>query len=332
MNDTPNQTHNHPLFKAFVILLIGLVAAGSAYWYGNDAVDWYLASQYQPSTAVASINTKLQLTSKGETLFYASDPVVEGSKAFNSDCKSVDRTQAILGCYTARRIFVYHVTNPQLDGAEEATAAHELLHAAYARLNVFERPYVDNLINQEYQKVKNEPQIKQLVAYYNSAEPGALTNELHSIFGTTIQNLSPQLEQYYAQYFKDRQSIVAMNQQYNAVFNTVDAQASQLSSQITALKPTVEAELSQYQTDINQLNADITSFNAKAQSGNYSVSELQAERQALVVRINELNARRQAINGDVAHYNDLVAQLNALSVTVNELTSSINAAPAANGL
>lgn len=314
-------------------MVVGLAVGAGILLYGNQVVDTFLASRYTPPADVAAINTKLQLTHTGETLFYASNPVVESGQVFNGDCKSSDRTEAILGCYSLRRIFVYNVTNPQLSGAEEATAAHELLHAAYDRLNILERPYVDKLVNDEYQKVKDDPTIKQLVTYYNTAEPGALTNELHSIFGTTIQTLSPQLEQYYARYFTDRQAIVAMNQKYNAVFHQVNAQATQLSSEIDAMKPRVENELSQYQTALSQLNADIATFNSRATSGYYqTASQLNADRNALTSRINALNAERNTINANVARYNELVAQENTLSVTVNELNSSINAAPSANGI
>lgn len=42
------------------------------------------------------------------------------------------------------------------------TAAHEMLHAAYQRLNMFERKHVDEMVMAEYDKIKDQPEIKQI--------------------------------------------------------------------------------------------------------------------------------------------------------------------------
>ena len=130
-----------------------------------------------------------------------------------------------MGCYYGDRIYLFDVENAELAGAKEVTAAHELLHAQYARLNIFERPRVDAMIKKAYQKVKNEPEIAKAMEYYREAEPDAELDELHSIIGTTIGELDSDLEQYYARYFTDRASIVAKNQAYTTVFTRVNARA-----------------------------------------------------------------------------------------------------------
>ncbi len=47
------------------------------------------------------------------------------------------KRNAILGCYnpSSRDIYIYNVTNSELDGVKEVTAAHEMLHAAWERLS-----------------------------------------------------------------------------------------------------------------------------------------------------------------------------------------------------
>lgn len=296
-------------------------------------MDMYAASRYQPTEQVASIRDNLKLTDEGGTLLYASAPSIKGGQDFNSACESTERTQAILGCYSVRKIYLFDITNQQLAGAEEVTAAHEMLHAAYDRLNFIKRPTVDALLQQEYEKIKNDAEISKLVAYYEKAEPGAIDNELHSIIGTTIADLPPALERYYGRYFTDRQVVVAMNQSYNAVFQKVNEQSKQLASQINALKPQIESELKQYQADLQQLNDDVATFNSQAKSGGFKTqSAFNAARQALVGRVTAMNERRDRINADVAAYNALVTEQNKLSVQVDQLNSSINAAPAAGGV
>ena len=297
--------------------------------YGNRVMDHMAAASFTPSADVAQLHDELKLTGEGSDLLYASKPEVQTGTAFNESCQSKERTAAILGCYAVRKIYLYDVTNKELVGAEPSTAAHEMLHAAYDRLNYFERKNVDSLLDEEYQKVKEDPSIVKLMQYYKEAEPEALTNELHSILGTTIADLTPGLEQYYKRYFTDRQAVVQMKRLYSSIFSDVESESKQLSSQIKAMKPRIDAELASYDADMKQLDADIAAFNAQAKGGFYKAQyAFNAARQQLVNRVDGINGRRNAINSEVAQYNDLIAQLNALSVRVNELNSSINAAPA----
>ena len=83
----------------------------------------------------------------------------------SSNCDTEERTTAILGCYYQRHIYLFDINNKELDGTLDVTAAHEMLHAAYDRLNFFERSYVDGLINAEYEVHKNDASLKQIMAY-----------------------------------------------------------------------------------------------------------------------------------------------------------------------
>lgn len=330
MPNTPNQTAKPRVFTRVVVpIVVTLVVSALTIMYGNRVIDHVVAASFRPDAEITNIHDELNLTPEGSDLLYASKPEVQSAASFNTSCKSTERTAAILGCYVGRHIYLFKITNTELAGAEESTAAHEMLHAAYDRLNFFDRSYVNSLIDTEYQKVKDNPEITKLMKYYQQAEPDDLTNELHSILGTTLITLSPDLEHYYSRYFHDRQAVVKMNQQYTGVFNELQAQAQVISAKIDAMKPQVNSELESYNAELEQLNNDISAFNAKAKSNYYKTqAAFTADRQALVARLAALNARRETINADVATYNDLIAQLNKLSVKVNELNSSINAAPA----
>lgn len=102
------------------------------------------------------------------------------------------------------------------------------------------------------------------MAYYNKAEPGSDINELHSIIGTTISSVSPELEAYYKRYFTDRSSIVALNAKYTAVFKEVESQSKALSAQIETEKDALKSDLATYDVDRVQLETDIDSFNERA--------------------------------------------------------------------
>ena len=308
-------------FTAIVAVAGGLAAA---YWFGPQLLDEFRAQQYTPSSHISAIEQRVMLTSAGRRIFYATSPEVQDSGQFNGSCHSVERTTAILGCYYRDRIYLYNVQNSELDGALDVTAAHELLHAAYARLSTFEQRKVDGLVRAAYQKVKNEPTLKRLMEYYKQAEPGAEINELHSILGTTIANLDSELERYYARYFTNRASIVTLNQRYTQVFSELDQQATSLKAKISAEESSLKTETDAYQNELNQLNSDIQSFNQRAVSGDFSSQEFYATRSALSGRVASLNNQQNQLNTRISAYNTMIAEYNKLAVRAQQLNQSMN--------
>ena len=308
-------------FTAIVAVAGGLAAA---YWFGSQLLDEFRAQQYTPSSHISAIEQRVTLTSAGRRIFYATSPEVQDSGQFNGSCHSVERTTAILGCYYRDRIYFYNVQNSELDGALDVTAAHELLHAAYARLSTFEQHKVDGLVRAAYQKVKNEPTLKRLMGYYKQAEPGAEINELHSILGTTIANLDSELERYYARYFTNRASIVTLNQRYTQVFSELDQQATSLKAKISAEESSLKTETDAYQNELNQLNSDIQSFNQRAVSGDFSSQEFYATRSALSGRVASLNNQQNQLNTRISAYNTMIAEYNKLAVRAQQLNQSMN--------
>ena len=312
--------------------MLAAVAAG-AYFYGPVAVDAVRASGFHPTSTILEVDNRIDLTTRGQQIFYATTPTVEQRDAFNTDCQSVERTAAILGSYVRDRIYLYDIQSKELDGALEVTAAHEMLHAAYARLNVFEQAQVDTMINAEYAKIKDNPDIKQEMQYYAQAEPGEEVNELHSIIGTTIKDLPPELEQYYARYFTDRAAIVAMNAKYTAVFDEVNQQALTLQARITGEAADIKSASAQYNADLTQLNSDIESFNERASGGGFSSQyAFNAARDALLARIQQMKDRQVALNEQIDLYNADVAEYNRLAVRAKQLNQSINGVEAPNSI
>ena len=301
--------------------------------YGPTIVDMVKASQYRPSAEMTTVTQRLKLSDRGTQVFYATNPTIEGKDRFNISCQSEERTAAILGCYYHDRTYLFDMQNKELDGAIEVTAAHEMLHAAYHRLNMLERPRINDLITMQYNKIKDQPDIKEAMAYYAKAEPGAEIDELHSIIGTTVSLLDPELEQYYARYFQDRAAVVTLNQQYTKVFADISKRSAELQGLINIQGPEIKADLAAYDTDRTQVETDIASFNARATSGGFSSQQsFQIARSALVARVDALNTRRDQINARVDAFNKLVVEINTLSTRAGELNQSINGATSTAGV
>ena len=315
-----------------VLLFVGVL-------YRSQIVDYVATSFYTPTTEVANIASELQLTPRGKDIFYASKPVIADS-ASSFPCKSGEVSSVILGCYAGEAglfstgtIYVLNVKNVDLEGVIQVTAAHELLHAAYSRLNIFERTRVDKLVLAEYEEIKGEPAIKEQMEYYKLAEPGQDSNELHSIIGTTVAKLDPELEAYYAGYFSNRSAIVAHYETYFAALHKNDTEIKALAAKLQAEMAALGQDTQTYQTDLQQLNLDIQSFNTRATSGGFtSKSSFEIARAALVTRVNAMDARADQLNARVAAYNEDVKRINSLSAQIEELYSSLKGVEAPSGV
>jgi hypothetical protein len=304
----------------FCVLAASLLIINRQY-----VVDQLSVWQYHPSSAIATLAANSGMNSEGMFYFYASQPALDDAQDFNKECTSKESGTAILGCYDGRNIYIYDVTDSRLAGIREVTAAHEMLHAVYARMSDSEKKTVDALLEAEYAKIKDNKDFAERMAFYARTEPGERDNELHSVIGTEVADLSPALEAHYRQYFSDRSKVVAYSIAYTATFTNLQTQSDQLSSQLTQLGNTIESDSLSYNNDVNQLNADIQTFNTNANDGNFtSQSDFQNERDALMARATQLDTRRTTINNEVTQYETLRSQLAAVASQSNALNKSIN--------
>lgn len=286
--------------------------------------DRFNAWVYQPTAAVQTITDRLALTNKGKLYLFAAHPEVQQSADFNSSCPRLEPKNPILGCYTNDRIYIYDVTNSELDGIEEVTAAHEMLHVAWNRLSASQRQTLEGLLSVAYKSI-DDTSLKERFAYYERNEPGQFYNELHSILGTEVASLGDELETYYGQYFTDRSSVVGLFQQYNAVFTNLLQESQALLEEIKALTNAINAQSKTYEQEVTALSRDIVSFNQRANNGDFtSLSQFYQERNALTGRTAALELKLLHINADIERYNQLVARYNNLAVQLESLQNSLD--------
>lgn len=296
--------------------------------YLTDSLSFW---QYQPSPAIAEIVTKSGMTDHAKFIFYAVQPTVDGNRTFNAKCDRKEQHTAILGCYVGNKIYIYDVKDDRLSGIREVTAIHEMLHAVYDRLSSDERKSVDVLVEAEYAKLQQDERFATRMEFYARTEPGERDNELHSIIGTEVASISPELEAHYKKYLNDRARIVGFYETYRKSFTQLEEQAKALKNQLDSLSQRIKAASSAYNTDAKQLNVDIDEFNRRAESGDFaSQAQFNTERAAMVSRANQLVAQRKSINTLIEQYNQIKDKYNETVTQSNELYESIdsNLAPA----
>lgn len=281
--------------------------------------------QYSPSQSISSISERAQLTDHGKLVFYATTPEVSTGDTFNGQCPRREVASPILGCYTSHdRIFIFDIDNAELDGIEEVTAAHELLHAAWTRLGSAEKDRLSLHLQRAYESVQDSA-MKQRMAYYQRTEPTEFANELHSILATEVSELAPELEAHYEKFFANRQAIVAMHDRYSKTFTALYTELDEAKQKISGLSDSIAQALSVYRASESALAGDIATFNQRATSGYFTTTtQFQNERSALLSRSAALERSRVAVNEQMSEYNMYASQYNELVQKLNGLNQSID--------
>jgi hypothetical protein len=304
-----------------------LIAASVALWTQRqnvvDAIQYY---QYDPSPAIQTVVSKAGLTDDAIFTFYATRPAIESSASFNNHCERREADSPILGCYAANRIYIFDITDDRLDGIETVTAAHELLHAEYDRLPESEQKRLEPLLEAAYAGVSNNKNLAARMEYYAKTQPGQSINELHSIVGTEFAEISPELERHYAQYFNDRQALVALHDKVDGVFKSLSAEADQLVQRIETLVATINSSTEKYNQDVAALNEAVGAFNKRAgQSGGFTTQdEFETARQQLVQQSDALAESRQRIQASIAEYKILLTKLDSINTESDSLNKSLD--------
>ena len=293
-------------------ILITAVCLWGLWFNRYDVVDWYVLRGYNPDSQISSLATNSGMSAKGAKVFYAQHPRITDKEEFNAICTTGEQT-IVLGCYTGydlirdSDIFIYNVSEPELQGIQEVTAAHEMLHAAYDRLSSSERKTVDSLTAAMLQNI-NSPRITKLIEGYQERDPSSVPNELHSILATEVAVLDPALEAYYAQYFSNRQKVVSLSEKYESVFesNTNETQR-------------IAGELSLRKSELAKLEASIDADYIALDASRASLDRLRSAN-----NINAYNSAVPAFNQQVANYNQAVANYKRLIAEYNSLVEAYN--------
>lgn len=304
------------------VLSVLILAAPLVAWTQRDNLfDAWRLHNYAPSTEVVHLADATTMTPNARHLFYVYHPALEDKVAFGNHCGNEEQT-IVLGCYILHKgIYVYNVPDPRLNGVKEVTAAHEMLHAQYDRLSSSDRKKVDALTAEALKSITDE-RLLQTIENYRKQDPSVVPNELHSILGTEVRTLPPDLETYYKRYFTDRSKIVDFADAYKGEFTSREQRVADLDKQLASLKSQIDnlnASLENQQTALkNQYNnlqqlkrsGQIEAYNAAVPAYNLAVQSYNAD----------VNKERTL----VAQYNNLVEERNSLAVEENQLIKALD--------
>lgn len=312
-----------PLLRFTGVLVIVLVA-GLTYSHRFDIQDSWRLRNYKPTTQISHLADETTMLASTRRVFYAQNPEQQSKALFAHSCTSSEQT-IVLGCYIANQgIYLLSVDDPRLAGVEEVTAAHETLHAAYDRLSSSERKRVNALLEKQYTTLNND-RIKKNIGQYQK-DGADVVNEMHSILGTEVQDLSPELEAYYARYFSNRKAIVAFSDKYEEAFTSRKELVTSYDKQLGSLKDSID----QKQTDLESLQRALTDERTQLDTlaKTNQIAAYNTGVDSFNAKVRDYNAGVGQLKSLITKYNDLVTTRNAVALETQSLVESINSHPA----
>lgn len=308
--------------KSTIILTVLVVCAVFGYLFRYDIHDFVKLYGYTPPAEIEALADGTTMHGDSRRLFYINKPVIADKNQFNEHCRR-DEHSIVLGCYLPgqRGIYVLDVTDDRLEGIEEVTAAHEVLHAAYERLDSATRTRIDALLQDVFKNLTNQ-RIKDTVEQYRSQDASVVPNELHSILGTEVRSLTPELETYYERYFTDRSRIVTLSEQYEQAFIDRRNQVRDYDRQLADLKQEIDSksqQIEQLSADLVQLRNTMNSYRSSGQTDAYN--ELVP---VYNQRVGQYNFLLDNVSAQIVIYNDLVQKRNTVASEEAELVEAID--------
>ena len=281
---------------------------------------------FEPSAAIAAIPERSGMSDEGKFYFYVTHPRLEEAAQFNADCRKDESASPVIGCYAGATdtIHIYDITNKELDGIKEVTAAHEMLHAVWARLSITERSQLEVQLHAAYDRVKT-PALEARIAHYAKAGEAVVTSELYAILPTEVKDIGEELESHYQRYFNNRQKVVALYASYSAAFELREAELSSLSLELYQQREDIGTQERSLSVDIAAMNKRVETFNTRAADGDFaSLTIFNQERGAIVTEQSVLTSRQQALDQLIDAYNQKVQRFNDLGGEMDRLTRSVD--------
>lgn len=280
-----------------VLVVVILAIIGFFYFVSADLrrSDEEVLKTYQPSSEIAEIAEKNALTAKGKATLYRAKPELVDAKDFMKYCQSEARGIESLACnapkpgggpFGGRKMFLLKIEDPRFVDHKYAAAVHEMLHVAYSRLGPGEKKNLKDLLNQEFAKHQNDLHLLAVVDLLKEKKGEEdVLEELHSKFAVEYSNLLPELEEYYKQYFADRQKVVQLYKDggFNSRVRKMDElayEAKMLESKLIGLRDQLTAyqnagDLANYNSLVPQFNNLVNQYNAKAAEAKRIYSEIE---------------------------------------------------------
>lgn len=182
------------LLILLLVVITGFIAIKNAVAIG----DWWFFRSYEPSDQVIKLAEDAGMNDYGKKLFYRMDPQFVDRQTINQECGS-----DALGCTVGRNIYILNDFTERQYNRSIVTAAHEMLHVAYSRIDKNDLVELKSNLNKQIQESDSE-----LVDKFSKFTGEDYYNEAHSYIGSEESDLMDSLKAHYSNYFNDRDKVL----------------------------------------------------------------------------------------------------------------------------
>lgn len=317
----PNRLARHIAIITGIILAVFL----GVFYYSNRIFisDLISSAAFTPSEQITDITARLDLTDRAKTMLFATHPALSSRDDFSAHCNPDQDDISVLGCYTNGKIYLFDIKEDDLSGIIESTTAHELLHAAWERLDAPTKNKISAELTAVYNDSKYHDLLAEDLSIYDDSER---IDELHSRVGTEITDLPSSLETYYARYFKNQDQIVKYYDGYIAPFRELSAEIDSLTAKLDDLNATIDADTKSYYKSAEDLSKEVDDFNScAAKSGCFATeSAFYAKMNELLDKQAALDQAYDSLDQKINDYNKLVEEYNDNIIRSKDLENAIN--------
>lgn len=241
-----------------------------------------------PDPAVGDLMDGAGMAPAARRLFLDADPRIEPKDALTRSCAGVfaraePGSVHTYGCVVDGKVHLRDFTRPEMHDFMYVVAAHELLHLVYARLSPSDRARIDTEL--QAARAGNEVLEERLEVYTKGA--GDTLSEVHSVLGSELAGLSPELESHFSRYF-DRGRVTT------AFEATLGGREREL-RRLKGLADQIEGRLQSMDPQLDGLrrSGSVRTYNAMVADYNAMVDE----HNAVVARLRALVAEYEELTG-----------------------------------
>lgn len=274
---------------------------------------------------IGTVLANLKLTDHAKELLEDTTIELHSRAELNNLCgTTANNDYKYLGCYYSDRAYILNIDYEPLSYLEEQVTGHEILHAIYEKLSFSER----NEINDQLRALCLDSQCSNILqGRYSHA--GSLTkiNEIHSIAATEVASLPQALEDYYAQFFQDRQLVFSYHQQSVGRLISLNRQLDEKreaiksnNSQIDIKNNELDLIKIEYDDVISQIE-EIISIGSRTPEQEELLDNLLGQKDILETTYDQIRSEVDAL---IEANNQLIDEYNQMATEYNELLQAYN--------
>ncbi|PKI93033.1 hypothetical protein CW368_01695 [Actinomycetales bacterium SN12] len=268
---------------AAVLVVLALVTVGGLWLMSEDSnADEPLLTRIFPALAApappltaefADLADRMMLTAEGREVFAFTQPRYADADEIAELCgdDSHDRgEESTLGCFSGLvqsraqdRIFIYRPADERLAQSVVTTAAHELLHAVYARMSTEEKAHVAELVASATARVPSDDLVHDQIAASMDGDDEDRATEQFAYLGSQVHpdaGFPTELEEIYARTIADRAALVETHRRAVAVLDDVRAAVARAWEELAAAEQANAQTRAQLEADTRALSEAAARF------------------------------------------------------------------------